>query len=163
MITNFDETAQNNSTIGSLKIVIFPKDNGLYTCQLSSEIEFSKTNLHNDFPKVDILCDGQTPEHAMAISLEQLAANCRQIAEKSQNIDFLTVEKTSSGKAIEKTFHVTVHYECIIDDESKFEACHNTRSGNLVIENAQVTTIAINPLLRIEQAQRLIRDDDNEI
>jgi hypothetical protein len=62
MTNDFDKTAQNNSTTGSLKIVILPKDNGLYACQLSSEIEFSKTNLHSDFPKTDILCDGQNPE-----------------------------------------------------------------------------------------------------
>jgi hypothetical protein len=162
MATNFDETAQNNSITGSLKIVITPKDNGLYTCQLSSEIEFGKSNLHDNFPKKDILCDGQTPEHALVIGLEQLAANCRQLAEDSQNIDFLTVEKTPSGKVIEKTFHVTVHYECIIDDESKFEACHNTRSGNLVAENAQITVIVIDPLLHIEQAERLMREEDDD-
>jgi hypothetical protein len=162
MTNNFDKTAQNNSTTGSLKIVILPKDNGLYTCQLSSEIDFSKTNLHRDFPKGDILCDGQTPEHALAIGLEQLAANCRQLAEDSQNIDWLTVEKTPSGKVIEKTFHVTIHYECIIDDESKFEAFHNTQSGNLVVENARITGIVIDPLLHIEQAQRLIREEDED-
>jgi hypothetical protein len=162
MTKNFDKVAQDNSTTGSLKIVILPKDSGLYACQLSSEIEFSRTNLHSDFPKADILCDGQTPEHALAIALEQLAANCRQLAEDSQNIDYLTVEKSSSGKVIEKTFHVTIHYECVIDDESKFEACHNTRSGSLVAENAQITVIAIDPLLHIEQAERLIREDDDD-
>jgi hypothetical protein len=135
---------------------------GLYACQLSSEIEFSKTNLHSDFPKADILCDGQTPEHALAIALEQLAAKCRQLAEDSQNIDSLTVEKNSSGKVIEKTFHVTIHYECILDDESKFEATHNTRSGNLVAENAQITVIAIDPVLHVEQAERLIREEDED-
>jgi hypothetical protein len=162
MNNNFDKAAQDNSTTGSLKIIILPKDNGIYACQLSSEIEFSRTNLHSDFPKADILCDGQTPEHALAIALEQLAANCRQLAEDSQNIDYLTVEKSSSGKVIEKTFHVTIHYECVIDDESKFEACHNTRSGSLVAENAQITVIAIDPLLHIEQAERLIWEDDDE-
>jgi hypothetical protein len=109
MTNDFDKTVQNNSTTGSLKIVILPKDNGLYACQLLSEIEFSKTNLHSDFPKTDILCDAQTPEHALAIALEQLAANCRQLTEDSQNIDCLTVEKNSSGKVIENFFHVTIH------------------------------------------------------
>jgi hypothetical protein len=162
MTNNFDKISQDNSTTGSLKIVILPKNNGLYACQLFSEIEFSRTNLHSDFPKADILCDGQTPEHALANALEQLAINCRQLAEDSQNIDYLTVEKNSSGKVIEKTFHVTLHYECIIDDESKFEASHNTRSGNLVAENAQITVIAIDPVLHIEQAERLIRENDDE-
>jgi hypothetical protein len=104
--------------------------------------------------------DGQTPEHALAIALEQLASEYRQMAEESQNIPALAVEKTAEGEVIEKYFHVTVHFEGIFKGESKFEAIHNALVGNTVVENAAVTAIAIDPGLQVNGAERWIGDEE---
>ncbi len=42
-----------------------------------------------------------------------------------------------------------LHYERIAEDESKFEARHNTIMGNTVVENAQITLIEIDPDLPV--------------
>ncbi|MFN9059186.1 MAG: hypothetical protein ACK5WL_04075, partial [Pseudanabaena sp.] len=86
---------------------------------------------------------GQTQEHAIAIALEQLADRYRQIAEDQQNVDMLTVERSPDGEAISKLYHVTLHFECTIDAESKFEAMHDTIMGNTVVENGKITVIEV--------------------
>lgn len=63
---------------------------------------------------------------------------------------------------IEKYFHVTVHFEGIFKDESKFEAIHNTLVGNTVVENAMVTAISIDPGLQVNGAERWIGEEDDE-
>jgi hypothetical protein len=40
------------------------------------------------------------------------------------------VEISDSGEPINKYYHVILHYERIAEDESKFEAMHNTIMGN---------------------------------
>jgi hypothetical protein len=57
---------------------------------------------------------------------------------------------------------VTVHFEGILRDESKFEVIHNTLIGNKVVENAEVTAIAIDPTLQVAQADRWINEDDDD-
>jgi hypothetical protein len=52
-----------------------------------------------------------------------------------------------------------LHYECIIEDESKFSASHNAIMGNTVVENAEITLVEIAPELQIEGVQRWINDD----
>jgi hypothetical protein len=156
MNPNINEANKDNEIAGSLEIMVTPKDDGLYVCRLSRLPEVPATGA----PLTDILCDGQTPEHALAIGLEQLAAEYRRLAEESQAIPDLAVERTAAGDAIEKYFHVTVHFEAISKDESKFEAIHNTLIGNTVVENAQVTVISINSALQIAQAESWIDDDD---
>ncbi len=145
----------NSSEItGTLGVTVRAKSAGNYVCQLSRSI--------NNAPATDILCDGQTPEHALAIALEQLAAEYRQIAEESQNIPTLAVDKTAEGQVIEKYFHVTVHFDVIFKDESKFEAIHNTLVGNTVVENAMVTAISIDPGLQVNGAERWIGDEEDD-
>jgi hypothetical protein len=126
MNPNINEANKNNGIAGSLEIMVAPKDDGLYVCRLSrsSQMQVTGSSL------ADIVCDGQTPEHALAIGLEQLAAEYRRLAEESQAIPNLAVEKTATGDVIEKYFHVTVHFEGILRNESKFEVIHNTLVGN---------------------------------
>jgi hypothetical protein len=111
--------------------------------------------------KADISCDGQLPEHAMAIALEQLAAKYRRLAEEIKSIPTLSVEKDAEGKVIEKCFHVTVHFEGIFKGESKFEVIHNTLMGSTVLESAWVTAIEIDPALQVAQAERWIKAEDD--
>jgi hypothetical protein len=155
---------------GVLGVTVFAKEAGHYVCQLSRSPEVgaklalkagAKQAIDNT-PVADILCDGQTPEHALAIALEQLASEYRQMAEESQGIPTLAVEKTAEGEAIKKYFHVTVHFEGIFKDESKFEAIHNTLVGNTVVENAAVTAIAIDPGLQVNGAERWISVEDDD-
>jgi hypothetical protein len=158
MNTNINEANKNNGITGNLGIIVAPEDDGLYVCRLSRspEMQVTGTSL------ADIICDGQTPEHALAIGLEQLAAEYRRLAEESQAIPALAVEKTAAGNVIEKYFHVTVHFEGILRDESKFEVIHNTLVGNKVVENAEVTAIAIDPRLHVAQAERWINEEDDD-
>jgi len=110
-------------------------NNGYYFCQLSNPCPNLSQN--------DISGYGQTQEHAIAIALEQLAEKYRQIAEEQQNIDMLTVERSADGEAINKLYHVTLNFECIINAESKFEAMHNTIMGSTVVENGKITVIEV--------------------
>ncbi|MEA5620536.1 hypothetical protein VB711_22240 [Cronbergia sp. UHCC 0137] len=131
---------------GNIRIALLPQDNGQYICQLSSSL--------SDSPKENIQCYGQTKEHAIAIALEQLADEYRRIAEEQQNIDWLTVERSDSGEPITKHYHVILHYERIAEEESKFEAIHNTMMGNTVVENAKITVIEIDPEISIDPLTR---------
>jgi hypothetical protein len=121
------------------------ENNGYYLCQLSNPNPSQNT----------IKCYGQTQEHAIAIALEQLAEQYRQIAEEQQNIDMLTVERSADGEAINKLYHVTLNFECIIDAESKFEAMHNTIMGNTVVENAKITVIEVGEDLPVTDILKL--------
>jgi hypothetical protein len=47
-----------------------------------------------------------------------------------------------------------LHYERITEDESKFEALHNTIIGNTVVENATIAIVEISPDLTIEPIAR---------
>ncbi len=151
---NTNGNDKNGEIIGTLKITVLPKSDGLYVCQLSRSF--------NGFPTDDISCDGQTPEHALAIGFEQLASEYRQKVEESQNIPSMAVEKTAAGKVIEKHFHVTVHYECILEEESIFLAHQAPLMGNLLAEDSQVTVIAVDPALQVEKAVRWIKDEEDE-
>ncbi|MDJ0620170.1 MAG: hypothetical protein QNJ63_26100 [Calothrix sp. MO_192.B10] len=97
----------------TVTINVFSDDNGRYLCRISPSV---------DQPSHEIRCCGQSEEHAIAIALEQLASQYRQIAEKRQNKDWEAVERSASGEPIEKRYHVILHYERIIKAESKFEA-----------------------------------------
>jgi hypothetical protein len=102
----------------------------------------------------DRLKNEKTKEHAIAIALEQLADEYRQIAEEKQNIDWETVERSDSGEPIAKYYHVILHYEHIAEEESKFEAIHNTIMGNTVVENAKITVIEIDQNIPIDLLTR---------
>lgn len=133
-------------TTGTIAIDVCPQSNGQYLCQISSSL--------SDRPDDTMNFYGQTKEHAIAIGLEHLAEEYRQKAEESQNIDWDTVEISDSGEPIEKRYHVILHYERIAEDESKFEAMHNTMMGNTVVENAKISIIEIDPDIEIEPLER---------
>ena len=133
-----------NAITGTITINV-QDDNGEYVCQVSSSLEY---------PSNEIRCCGQTPEHAIAIALEQLASEYRQIAEEHQNIDWDLVERSETGEPITKHYHVILHYERIAESESKFEAMHDTMMGNTVVENAKITLIEIDADLPIDPLTR---------
>jgi hypothetical protein len=118
----------------TLSMTVLPQANGQYACQMSS-------SLGDD--EEDIQCYGQTQEHAIAIALEQLAGKYREMAEEQQNIEWDVVERTETGKPIEKQYHVVLHYEAIMKAESKFWAKYDVIVGNTVVENAKVIVIEI--------------------
>lgn len=127
---------------GTIAVSLLPQNNEQYLCQLS----MSLNNLSRD----NICCTGQTKEHAIAISLEKLADEYRQIAEERQNVDWDAVEHSESGEPVNKRYHVVLHYERLAEAESKFEAMHDTILGNTVVENAKITVIEIAPDLYVE-------------
>ena len=129
------------SIIKTVTINVLSDDNGRSLCQISPSVEQ---------PSHEIRCCGQSEEHAIAIALEQLASQYRQIAEESQNKDWEAVERSASGEPIEKRYHVILHYERIIKAESKFEALQDTLLGNTVVENAKVTLIEIDTDLPVQ-------------
>jgi phosphoribosylformylglycinamidine (FGAM) synthase PurS component len=128
---------ENNPNLISenFAVTVTLEDNGYYLCHLSNPSPDPSQNTINSY--------GQTQEHAIAISLEQLAEKYRLIAEEQQNVDMLTVERSADGEVINKLYHVTLHFECTIDAESKFEAMHNTIMGNTVVENSKITVIEV--------------------
>ena len=127
---------------GTIAIDVCAQSNGQYLCQIASSL--------SDRPDDSTNFYGQTKEHAIAIALENLADEYRQKAEESQNINSLAVETSDSGEPINKYYHVIVHYERIAEDESKFEAFHNTIIGNTVVENAKVSIIEIDRDIEIK-------------
>lgn len=131
---------------GTITIAVLPQENGQYVCQILPSL--------SDSCRQDIQCYGQTKEHALAIALEQLADEYRQIAEEQQNISWDTVERSDTGEPIAKHYHVILHYEHIAEEESKFEALQNTIMGNTVVENANITVIEIDPDIPIEPLTR---------
>ncbi|MBH8561237.1 hypothetical protein I8748_03430 [Nostoc sp. CENA67] len=139
-------TDVNPDINGTITIALQRQENGQYVCQMSSSL--------SDFPKDNLQCYGQTKEHAIANALEQLADEYRRIAEEQQNIDWLTVERSDSGEPITKHYHVILHYERIAEEESKFQAMHNTIMGNTVVENAKITVIEIDPDIPIDPLAR---------
>jgi len=80
---------------------------------------------------------GQTNECAIAIALEQLAV-------------MSIVKLLDSGKPIVKHHHVIWHFERIAEEESKFDAMHNIRMGNVVVEDTKITVIDIDPNILID-------------
>lgn len=127
---------------GTISLAVFPQENGHYLCQISSSL--------SDRPEEQFY--GQTKEHAIAIALEHLATRYRQQAEKLQNnTDWDAVEFSDSGEAIEKRYHIILHYERIANEESKFEAMQNTLLGNTVVERGTLSIIEIAPDLPVRR------------
>jgi phosphoribosylformylglycinamidine (FGAM) synthase PurS component len=131
-----------SAMIINLTITTHPQDNGHTLCEL------------NNPAGEPIRSHGQTPDHAIAQALEQLATQYRKTADAQQNVDWYAVEESESGEAIEKEYHVILHYETIRTAESKFEAMHDTMMGNTVVERATINVIEISPDLAIEPLRR---------
>jgi hypothetical protein len=137
--------AQPDSISGTIAITVFPQENGQYFCELSSSFDGASTKTG---------CHGQTQSHAIAIALEQLADQYRNRVEEEQGLDALAIERSESGEVVNKHYHVILHYERIAEDESMFEATHNTIMGNTVVENAKITVVEIDPNLPIDPIAR---------
>jgi hypothetical protein len=97
---------------------------------------------------------GQSQNHAIAIALEHLAEQYRKAAEDEQAGDWDAVERSPNGDIIQQRYHVILHYERIAEDESKFEAMHNTIMGNTVVENATIAVIKVDEALPLEPIVR---------
>lgn len=130
-----------SSIIETITINVEADENEQYICISSSSVD----QLRDE----NRYC-GQTREHAIAIALEKLASEYRQIAESGQNQDWLAVERSESGEVIQKHYHVILHYERIGIAESKFEAMQDTLLGNTVVENAKITLIEIDANLPVQ-------------
>ena len=126
-----------NRITGTISIDVQSQDNGRYRCQLSSSL--------SDSADEAIQSQGQNQAHAIAIALETLTARYRQRAEEQQNIPWDPIERSDSEDDPTQPYHVTVHYEHIIEAESKFYAMHDTLIGKTIVENAKLTIIQIDP------------------
>jgi hypothetical protein len=122
---------------GSIAVAVIRQANGRFICKVTPTLPggSSKTKAFH----------GQTANHAIANALEDLARALRAEVEAEQQVDWDAVDRSPSGEVIEKRFHVILHYERLVEDESKFEALHNTILGNTVVENAEVTIIQVDP------------------
>jgi hypothetical protein len=135
--------AMNNaSNSGSIAFTVTQQADGFYVCEMTLSPEQPN--------KPSKRFHGQSQKHAISIALEDLARKFRDEAETEQNIGWQDVERSPSGENILKHYHVILHYDRIAEDESKFEAMHNTIMGNTVVENANITVIQIDPSLPVE-------------
>ena len=132
-----------DSMQGNIAINIVSQATGQYCCELASTLM--------DSPIVPQPSHGQSADHAIAIALERLAQSYRERAEEQQNLAPLAVERSPSGEVIEKRYHVVVHFEDVLMEESKFEASHSTMLGNTIIENATINIYEISPDLPEDQ------------
>jgi hypothetical protein len=69
------------------------------------------------------------------------------------NLDYY-ISTPTNHQPIHKRYHVILHYETIAEDESTFEARHNTIMGNTVVENAMIAIVEIDPDLPIDPIGR---------
>jgi hypothetical protein len=122
--------------------------NEQYACQIVSSLALDSSPL---------LFYGQSPNHAIANGLEHLAEAYRQAVsqeQEEQNLDWQAVQLSESGQAVQQRYHVVLHYERIAEEESMFEAMHNTIMGNTVVENATIMVMPIDSDLPIEPITR---------
>jgi hypothetical protein len=127
-----DDTSSVN-----IAVLVVPQANGRYICKLRSPLA-GETGAVKAY-------HGQTANHAIANALEDLALALRVEVEAGQNVDWDAVDRSLSGKVIDRHFHVISHYECLVEEESKFDAVHNTLNGNTVEENAELTILQVDP------------------
>jgi hypothetical protein len=130
--------SQSDSLTINLALKVEGNENQAFVCQIDSNA--------SDIP-LSSVSEGQTPEHAIAIALEQLADHYRNIAEPN--------ELTSEARQ-KKRYHVILHYERVMTEDSKFEALHNILMGNTVVENAKRWAI------EIDSSVQPIEDDWDE-
>lgn len=138
--------SHQNFITGTISITVLPQENGSYLCQIVPTL--------NGESRTAQVFYGQTPEHAIAMALESLADEYRKEAEESQ-------ESNGAEDGREKLYHVILHYEHIVQEESKFDAMHNTLLGNLVVENAKCTVIEVSPDVQ-QQLQEIVDVGEEE-
>lgn len=136
----------SQTTSGHIAINLIPHPTGGCVCEITSSLA------GRDGPTQRF--HGQTQNHAVALALEDLASTFRTKAEADQNIEWEAIDRSASGEVINKRFHVTLHYECVAEEESKIEAMTNTLLGNTVIENAEIVIIQVDSGLPISNWRR---------
>ncbi|NUQ62783.1 MAG: hypothetical protein HUU20_09855 [Pirellulales bacterium] len=105
---------------GNVAVHVVRQPNGSWVCTVTSSFagrERATKSVH-----------GQSPHHAIALALEGLARACQREAEAEQNVDPEAVDRSPSGEIINKRFHVILHYEDVVEEESKFEAMVSRRT-----------------------------------
>ena len=122
---------------GSISITALPQENGRYLCQISPSL--------SDQARPGQVFYGQTKDHAVAVALEHLADQFREAAEASQKQESVSSDVEAAEQPQERLYHVILHYEGTIKAESRFDALHDTRMGNTVVENAKSVAIEISP------------------
>ena len=135
-------TPDRPSTHLTIALSITPDHHGQHQCRRVVEQEGQ--------PEEPQLFYGQGQNHAIAVALEELAQQYRQAASEEDQSDWQAVERSPNGEIILRRYHVILHYERIAEDESKFEAMHNTLMGNTVVENATLAVIPVDESLPIE-------------
>jgi len=131
---------------GHIAVKVINEPNGHYLCEATPSVEGLSAPTARSY--------GESPKHAIAIALEQLARGFRLQAEAEQNIDWDAVDQSPTGEIKSKRFHVILHYERVADERTRFDALVNTQMGNTVVENAEVTLIQIGPDLQVATARR---------
>jgi hypothetical protein len=134
------------SDSGNIAVTIIPQADGRYLCEVTPSLQ-GRTGPTTSY-------HGQSPKHAVAIALEHLARKFRMEAEAEQQIDWEAVDRSPSGTVNERRFHVILHYERVAEEETKFDAMHNTLLGNTVVENAEISIIQVDPEVPITPLQR---------
>ena len=127
----------SEATSGNIAINLIQQTTGSWVCEVTSSL-----TLCNGPTKS---FHGQTQNHAISLALEDLARAFRSEAEAEQNIDSEAVDRSTSEEDINRRFHVILHYECVVEEESKFDAMTNTLLGNTVIEMAEIAIIQVDP------------------
>ncbi len=134
-----------NPTTSTITINVQTNEQGHFIAQISSDL---------DLPEEEVICYGQSREHAIAIALERLAITYRNIIDEQQNTDWNAVELSETGEPIKKRYHVVLHYETVWETAAKFEAFENTIMENLVVENAIINVIDIDNNLPVNSVER---------
>jgi hypothetical protein len=93
----------DDTSSGNITFIVIPQANGRYDCKLKSPLA-GETGATKPY-------QGQTANHAIANALEDLARALRVEVEAGQNADWDAVDRSPSGKVIDKHFHVILHYE----------------------------------------------------
>jgi len=135
-----DQTPNRSIEMGQVSFVVLPQENGRFACALSPGLTDKEGN--------ECVFYGQTREHALAVAFEHLADRYRTAAEESQLAREPKEQADEKAETPIKRYHVILHYESIIEEESRFEAMHDTLLGNTVVENAKCTLIEIAPNVR---------------
>jgi hypothetical protein len=134
------------SNSGTSTITVISQAGGRCVCEMTPSLE-GRTGPAMRF-------HGQSAKHAIAVGLESLARTLRLEAEAEHEVDWEAVDRSPSGAVQEKRFHVILRYERVMEEESRFEAMHNTLLGNTVVENAEIAIIQVDPDLPIEAWER---------
>jgi hypothetical protein len=145
-----EQAAPRGVEQGQITFAVQPLENGRFACTLAPGL--------TDQVGAARVFYGESREHALAVAFEHLADHYRTAAEAGQLAREPRGAETTGGPL--KRYHVILHYEDTVEEESRFEALHSTLLGNTVIENAKCTLIEIAPDALQQVLQRSWELDD---